>query len=151
MSKVKDIELGIRSIYGEGFIPLHVPQFSGNEKKYLSEVIDSTFVSSVGEYVNKFEKEVSDFTGSKFSIACDNGTNGLHLALSALNINSKHEVITQSLTFVATCNSIQYTGASINFVDVDCDTYGMSPKSLVEFLQKFAEIRDNKCFNKNAS
>lgn len=148
MSRKKDLELGIRSIYGNEFIPLHAPQFNGNEKKYLSNVIDSTFVSSVGEYVNKFEKQITDFTNAKYSIACDNGTNGLHLALTALGISHEHEVITQSLTFVATCNSIQYTGASINFVDVDLDSYGMSPISLKNFLEKFTDLENGKCINR---
>jgi len=126
----------IRETYNkpEGFIPLHEPTFGGNEKKYLIDCIDSTFVSSVGKYVDKFEQIVADYTGAKYAIAASNGTAALHIALVLSGVDAEDEVITQSLTFIATANAISYTGAKPVFVDVDRDTMGMSPKALKEWL-----------------
>jgi perosamine synthetase len=126
---------------GQDFIPLHAPIFVGNEKKYLLDTIDSTFVSSVGEYVNKFEEMVCEITGAKFAIATVNGTNALHMALIMAGVNRNDEVISQSLTFIATCNAISYIGASPVFVDVDKDSLGMSPISVVNFLKDNTEKR----------
>jgi aminotransferase in exopolysaccharide biosynthesis len=131
------------------FIPLHSPQFIGNEKKYVSETIDSTFVSSVGGFVEDFELKVAEFTGLSHAVAVMNGTSALHLCLLTLGVKHDTEVITQSLTFVATCNAIKYCGANPIFIDVDKDTLGLSPISLLEFLQEFCEIReDGFCWNK---
>ncbi|AHC16491.1 LegC family aminotransferase [Salinispira pacifica] len=125
----------IRGRHGKsGFIPLHAPVFLGNEKKYLNECIDSTFVSSVGKYVDRFEEMVAEFTGARKAVAVVNGTNGLHLALRLVGVEVGDEVITQALTFVATTNAIHYAHAHPVFVDVDRDTMGMSPESLEEFL-----------------
>ena len=129
----------VRSIYGQGFIPLHEPRFTGNEKKYILDAIDSTFVSSVGEYVNRFEKEFAAYIGSSYAVAVMNGTAGLHLALHASGVNETNEVITQPLTFVATCNAISYCHAKPVFVDVDEDTLGMSPTSLSKFFSILLE------------
>lgn len=125
------------------FIPLHVPLFIGNEKKYLIDTIDSTFVSSVGAYVNQFEAMMCEITGAKHCIAIVNGTNALHMALLLANVSSDDEVLSQSLTFIATCNAISYIGAQPIFVDIDKDTLGMSPASLSHFLNNFAEIKDD--------
>jgi aminotransferase in exopolysaccharide biosynthesis len=118
----------------EDFIPLHPPTFGGNEKKYLNECIDSTFVSSVGKFVTQFEEMMADFTGSKFAIAAVNGTAALHMALILADIRPQDEVLTQALTFIATANAISYCHASPVFIDVDKDTMGMSPLSLKTFL-----------------
>ncbi|MEK6658640.1 MAG: LegC family aminotransferase [Campylobacterota bacterium] len=130
------------------FIPLHEPRFIGNEKKYLNECIDSTFVSSVGKFVDEFEKKIAEFTGAKYAVATTNGTSALHISLLLAGVERDDEVITQPLTFIATCNAISYTGASSVFVDVDLDTMGLSPKSLEEFLNANCEIADNRCRNK---
>lgn len=130
------------------FIPLHEPRFIGNEKKYLNDCIDSTFVSSVGKYVDTFEKEFAAFVGSKYAVATVNGTAALHISLLLANVKKDDEVITQPLTFIATCNAISYIGAKPIFVDVDMDTMGMSPDSLNDFLQTNCEIKNSQCINK---
>lgn len=142
----------IRNLYNEPkeFIPLHEPYFSGNEKKYLLECIDSTFVSSVGKFVDQFEAMVAQFTGAKHAIATVNGTAALHIALQLAGVKPNDEVITQALTFVATANAISYCNASPVFVDVDKDTMGLSPIKLEEFLQKNTYCdKDGYCHNKN--
>ena len=130
------------------FIPLHEPRFNGNEKKYLNDCIDSTFVSSVGKYVDTFEKEFAKTVGSKYAIATVNGTAALHISLILADVKKDDEVITQPLTFIATCNAISYIGAKPIFLDVDLDTMGLSPDALKDFLEKKCEIVDNKCINK---
>ncbi len=139
----------IRSLYqAEGFIPLHEPSFTGNEKAYLIDCIDSTFVSSVGKYVDRFEMEVANFTGAKYAVATVNGTAALHIALKIVDVSPDDEVITQPLSFVATCNAISYCGAKPVFVDVDRDTLGMSPQSLVGFLAQHTVRTEAGCRNK---
>ena len=125
------------------FIPLHEPKFIGNEKKYLNECIDSTFVSSVGKYVDRFEKEFASFVGAKYAIATVNGTAALHISLILANVKKDDEVITQPLTFIATCNAISYIGAKPVFVDVDLDTMGLSPKSLKNFKENLSWTKDD--------
>ena len=133
--KYNEIIFFIKGIYKKDIIPLHEPLFIGNEKKYLCNCIDSTFVSSVGEYVNKFERKISKYTGAKFTIATVNGTSALHVALLLADVKNDDEIITQPLTFVATCNAISYCGAKPIFIDVDKDTLGMSPEKLNTFLK----------------
>lgn len=125
------------------FIPLHAPIFIGNEKKYVNDAIDSTYVSSVGAYVDKFESMMCETTGAKHAIAIVNGTNALHLALILAGVEANDEVISQSLTFIATCNAINYIGAHPLFVDVDIDTMGMSPDSILFFLENYCEIKED--------
>ena len=126
----------IRSIYNKDkFVPLHEPIFVGNEKKYLSECIESTFVSSVGKFVDQFEDKIAKYTGAKYAIATVNGTSALHISLMLANVDKNSEVITQPLTFVATCNAISYCNARPIFIDVDRDTMGLSPTSLRLFLK----------------
>ena len=138
----------IRSIYKtDSFIPLHEPKFLGNEKKYLNECIDSTFVSSVGKFVDEFERKIASYTGTKYAVATSNGTSALHIALLLANVENNDEVITQPLTFVATCNAINYCGAQPVFVDVDQDTMGMSPSALKEFLKNNTSIKNQQCIN----
>ncbi len=139
----------IRDIYDEPekFIPLHAPLFVGNEKKYLNECIDSTYVSSVGRFVNLFEEKISEFTGSKRAVVCVNGTNALYLALNLVGVKQYDEVITQPLTFIATANAISYCGALPIFLDVDRNTMGLSPESLKSFLATSSEMKDGECYN----
>lgn len=132
----------------DGFIPLHSPTFVGKEKEYLNECIDSTFVSSVGKFVDLFEEKVAEYTKSKHAIVCVNGTNALHLALLVAGVKPGDEVITQPLTFIATTNAIVYANASPVFVDVDIDTMGLSPSSLRFFLEENSELRNGECYNK---
>ncbi len=131
------------------FIPLHEPRFIGNEKKYLNECIDSTFVSSVGKFVDEFEEKIAHYTAVKYAIATSNGTSALHIALLLANVTENDEVITQPLTFVATCNTIHYCGAKPIFIDVDKDTMGLSPPALQAFLEKNTTIKDQQCINNN--
>jgi len=140
----------IRKAYddNEDFLPLHEPVFNGNEKKYLLETIDSTFVSSVGEFVNRFERDIAAVTGAAYAIAVVNGTAALHLALMVAGVNYGDEVITQPITFVATANSISHCGATPVFVDVDEDTMGMSPGSLKKFLVENTRNEAGNCINK---
>jgi aminotransferase in exopolysaccharide biosynthesis len=138
----------VQELYGTtGLIPLHAPQFRGNEKKYLNECIDSTFVSSVGKFVDEFEEKIAEYTGSKYAIATSNGTSALHVALLLANVEKNDEVITQPLTFVATCNAINYCGAKPVFVDVDQDTMGLSPFVLQNFLEANTTINNGQCIN----
>jgi len=144
----EDIIYFIKELYGDKeFIPLHEPCFIGNEKKYLNKCIDSTFVSSVGKFVDDFEEKIANYTGSKYAIATSNGTSALHISLILANVSQDDEVITQPITFVATCNAIQYCGAIPLFVDVDRETMGLSPGILLEFLEKNTFMRNENCIN----
>jgi dTDP-4-amino-4,6-dideoxygalactose transaminase len=137
----------IRSLYpNRDFIPLHEPYFSGNEKKYLADCVDSTFVSSVGKYVDRFEEMIRDFAGAKYAIATVNGTAALHVALKLAGVEQGDMVITQPLTFIATCNAISYCGAEPVFVDIDRDTLSMSPDSLEAWLAANTVIEDGACY-----
>jgi aminotransferase in exopolysaccharide biosynthesis len=151
MAQTKDILAFIRKTFNEEkeFIPLHAPTFGGNEKKYLEETIDSTFVSSVGAFVNQFEAEIAKYTGAKYAIACVNGTNALHIALLVNDVRASDEVLSQALTFIATANAISYCNAVPVFIDVDKDTLGMSPRALQSFLENNAEKnQDGFTYNK---
>jgi aminotransferase in exopolysaccharide biosynthesis len=139
-----------REIFGAGVIPLHRPVFEGNERKYLIGCIDSNFVSSVGAKVTEFEDMIADFTGAKYAIATVNGTAALHVAIELAGVKPGDEVISQALTFIATCNAISYAGATPLFVDVDLDTMGLSPKALKCFLEKNAEKSAAGTFNKTS-
>jgi len=139
----------IRSIYNtKDSIHLHEPKFVGNERKYLLDAMDSTLVSQIGPYVDRFENDMSLVTGTKKAVAVTNGTCALQVALRLAGVQNNDEVLTQALTFVATANSISYLGANPVFIDVDLDTMGLSPKSLEEFLNQNAELRDDGSYNK---
>ena len=135
-------------IFGNDFIPLHRPVFEGNERQYLIDCIDSNFVSSVGAKVAEFEEKVAEFTGSKYAVATVNGTAALHVAIELAGVKPGDEVISQALTFIATCNAISYAGAKPLFIDVDIDTMGLSPAALRLFLEQNAEKKDKGTFNK---
>lgn len=132
----------------ENFIPLHVPYFGGNEKKYLLETIDSTFVSSVGPYVDQFEITMESITKTQKAVAVVNGTAAIQVALRLAGVDSGDEVITQALTFVATANAIAYLNANPIFLDVDIDTMGLSSKAVALFLEEFGDLREDGCYNK---
>jgi perosamine synthetase len=132
----------------EAFIPLHEPRFLGKEREYVMDAIDSTFVSSVGAYVDKFEKMMCEITGAKFAVATVNGTSALHTALILAGVKPGDEVITQPLTFVATANAIAYTGAKPVFTDVDRDSMGLSPKKMESFLKDHFTIKEGAAVNR---
>ncbi len=141
----------VHDLYGTSdFVPLSVPKFIGNEKKYLNECIDTTFVSSVGKFVDRFENDMAAFTGAKRAVVCVSGTNALHMSLMMAGVERDDEVLTQALTFIATCNALSYIGAYPVFIDVDKSTMGLSPDAIREWLCKNAEIKDGLCFNKNS-
>lgn len=147
-----DIVEFIQDAYStKDFIPLHEPRFIGNEKKYINECIDSTFVSSVGKYVGEFEENIARYTGAKYAIATSNGTSALHISLLLANVGQSDEVITQPLTFVATCNAISYCGAQPIFIDVDKDTMGLSPSSLKYFFENNTTVKNKQCINNKTS
>ena len=131
----------------KNYIPLHEPQFVGNEKKYLNECIDSTFVSSVGKFVDELEEKIAKYTGLKYAVATSNGTSALHISLILGGVEQEDEVITQSLNFVASCNAISYCNAKPIFVDVDKDTMGLSPSALKSFLENNTTIKNKQCIN----
>jgi perosamine synthetase len=139
----------IKSLYpGKDYIPLHEPKFVGKEKEYVADAIDSTFVSSVGAYVNRFEEMMAEITGAKYAVATVNGTAALHMALILAGVEQEDEVITQALTFIATANAISYIGAKPVFVDVDRDSMGMASGQLLDFLQRHCESRNEVTYNK---
>ena len=138
----------IKDLYNnQEFVPLAVPKFIGNEKKYLNECIDTTFVSSVGKFVDRFEEDMAAYTGVKRAVVCVSGTNALHMSLMLVGVKRDDEVLTQALTFIATCNALSYIGAHPIFVDVDRSTLGLSPDAMKEWLQKNAEVRKNTRIN----
>ncbi|MDQ7060738.1 MAG: LegC family aminotransferase [Sulfurimonas sp.] len=149
----KDIVDFIQKLYNtKEFLPLHEPRFIGNEKKYINEAIDSTFVSSVGKYVTQLEEMVAEFSGTKYAVATSNGTSALHIGLKLVGVDETCEVITQPLTFIATANAISYCSAKPVFVDVDKETLGLSPSKLKEFLEEFTFMNEaNECINKTTN
>lgn len=150
MVEYKKITDFIHDLYGaKDFVPLAVPVFIGNEKKYLNECIDTTFVSSVGKFVDRFEEETAKYTGAKRAVVCVSGTNALHMSLMLAGVQRDDEVLTQALTFIATCNALSYIGAHPVFIDVDRDTMGLSPVAVREWLAKNSEQKNGECYNKN--
>lgn len=135
MSEFRTVIDVVRQHYGDGFVPLHAPCFQGNEKTKLIDCIDSTFVSSVGKYVDQFEQQVAEFSGAKYAVAVVNGTMGLMLALRLVGVQAGDLVLTQSLSFVATANAISMLGAQPVFLDVDDVSLGLSANDLQQFLQ----------------
>ncbi|MDD2493588.1 MAG: LegC family aminotransferase [Tissierellia bacterium] len=146
----KEVVSFIHELYDtEETVPLHVPAFRGNEKKYLNECIDSTFVSSIGKFVDRFEEMMTEYTGASKAVVCVNGTNALHMALMLAGVKRDDVVLTQALTFIATCNAISYIGAHPVFIDVDKDTMGLSPVALEVWLIENTEIKGENCYNKH--
>lgn len=149
MSYISDTILFVQDTFkSKDFIPLHEPNFSGKEQEYVLDTLNSTFVSSVGTYVDLFEEMMQTRTQTARSIAVVNGTAGLQVALQLAGVKRGDEVLTQALTFIATANAITYTGAYPVFLDVDRDTMGLSPEAVKAFLEEHGEIREGCCFNK---
>lgn len=145
----QEITSVIRRLFpGEEFVPLHAPCFAGREKEYLCECIDSTYVSSVGPFVDRFEREMAAYTGAARAVVCVNGTNAIHLALLLCGVERGDEVLTQPLTFIATCNALSYCGARPVFIDVDLDTMSLSPARMQEWIEEHAELREEGLFNR---
>ena len=140
-----------RLFNSEDFIPLHAATFLGNEKQYLCECIDTTYVSSVGKFVDRFEDMIAQYTGAAKAVACVNGTNALHIAMKLVGVERGDEVITQALTFIATCNAISYIGAHPVFIDVDRETMGLSPNAVKVWLEQNTEMIDGQCYNKQTN
>ena len=138
-------------INSKDFTPLHIPIFEGNEIDYVTDCIKSNFVSSVGEYVNKFEEAISKYTGAKYAILTVNGTSALHISLLLVGVKRDDEVLMPAMTFIATANAVSYIGAIPHFVDVDEKTLGIDSKKLDEYLSRICEMRNGECFNKNTN
>lgn len=140
----------VRDYYKTGeFVPLHAPVFAGNERRYVLETIDSTFVSSVGAFVERFETDMARYTNSPKAVATMNGTAALHIALRLAGVGQNDLVLTQPLTFVATCNAIAYCGAEPVFLDVDRHTMGLSPSAIRTWLESEAHLdAENVCRHK---
>lgn len=138
----------IQSVVGSDSSALHEPCFSGNEWTYLKECLDSTFVSSVGKFVDRFESDLANYTGAKHAVAVVNGTAALHMALLLAGVEKDDEVLIPALTFVATANAVSYCGANPHFVDSEERTLGVDPQALREYLHDIAEIRNGQCVNK---
>lgn len=147
-SFISTIEFIRKQYPTKDFVALHEPSFRRNEKKYILDAIDSTFVSSVGAYVDQFERMMGDITQTKSAVAVVNGTAALQVALQLAGVAKGDEVLTQALTFIATTNAIIYNGASPIFIDVDLDTMGLSAESVAIFLEENGEIREDGCYNK---
>ncbi|MFY8272915.1 LegC family aminotransferase [Pseudoalteromonas sp. SSDWG2] len=152
MSSTQSLIRFVREFYQSNeFIPLHAPHFNGNEKSYVLDTIDSTFVSSVGAYVDLFERQVAEFTNASSAIATVNGTAALYSALYVAGVRPNELVITQALTFVATCNVIAQLGAQPVFVDVERATLGMCPRALETFLDQHCHLKEGMCFHSSGS
>jgi aminotransferase in exopolysaccharide biosynthesis len=138
----------IRSVVGPSAVALHEPQFLGNEWRYLKECLDSTFVSSVGKFVDRFETELAAYTGAKHAVAVVNGTAALHAALRLAQVRQDDEVLVPALTFVATANAVTYCGAVPHFADSEERTLGLDPGSLRDYLTVTSEVRNGRCVNR---
>jgi perosamine synthetase len=144
-----DIVKAIGSVVGVNKAALHEPFFNGNEWTYLKDCLDSSFVSSVGEFVNRFELELSRFTGAKHAVAVVNGTSALHIALKLAGVQEGDEVLTPALTFIATSNAITYCNATPHFVDSEENTLGVNATKLREYLISQTEQRSGQCINRS--
>jgi len=150
-SLAKEIYEKLIPILGSQGAVLHEPKFIGKEKEYLLDCIDSTYVSSIGNYITKFENDLSDITGSPYVVATVNGTAALHIGLKALGVNENHEVLIPALTFVATANAVTYCGAHPHFVDIDRETLGIDAIKLNKYLSEISITKDGKTFNKKTN
>jgi len=139
----------ISSLYSyQNPVLLHCPEFLGNEKKYLAECIDTKYVSYMGRFVEEMEDRIIEITGAKHAVALVNGTSALYMLLLAIGVKPGNEVITQSISFSATAAAIIHAQGTPIFVDVEQNTFGMSPESLTDFLEEYAEVTNGKCINK---
>lgn len=138
----------IRTVTGGGIIPLHEPSFDGNEWLYLKDCLDTTFVSSIGKFVDQFEDGLTSFTGSKYAVAVVNGTSALHISLKLAGVKEGDEVLLPALTFVATANAVKYCNAAPHFVDSDELTLGVDSAKLRDYLLDKTFQRTGQCINK---
>jgi len=143
-----DIIAAIRLVVGTQPVALHEPRFAGNEWAYVKECLDSTFVSSVGKFVDRFEAELAAYTGAGHAIAVVNGTAALHVAMQLAGVQRDDEVLIPALTFVATACAVRYCGAAPHFVDSEQRTLGVDVDALRDYLRRIADIRDGKCINR---
>ena len=147
---VNEIVTAITKVVGVGEASLHEPMFSGNEWKYLKECLDTTYVSSVGKFVDMFEENLAEYTGSNYAVAVVNGTAALHISLLLLGVQKGQEILIPALSFIATANAVSYTGAIPHYVDCDPNHLGINTKSLRSYLEKISEITNGSCVNKNS-
>ncbi len=145
----EQVVAAIRSVVGEVPVALHEPSFAGNEWLYLKECLDSTFVSSVGKFVDRFETDLAAFTGAKHVVAVVNGTAALHIALKLAGVKADDEVLMPALTFVATANAVTYCGATPHFVDSETQTLGVNAAKLRDYLGSHTEQRSGHCVNRS--
>ncbi|MBM9547651.1 LegC family aminotransferase [Leptospira sp. 201903074] len=138
----------LKKVTGDSSVILHEPEFSGNEWNYLKECLDTGFVSSVGKFVDRFERELASYTGSKYAVAVVNGTSALHIALKLAGVLPGDEVLIPSLTFVATANAVSYCGAIPHFVESESAQLGIDPLALREYLKSITEIRNGQTVNR---
>lgn len=138
----------LTQVCGPGPVALHEPRFGGQEWSYVKDCLDSTFVSSVGAYVDRFEADLARFTGAKHAVAVVNGTAALHVALLLAGVVPGDEVLIPALTFIATANAVHYCGATPHFVDSNLETLGLDPVALREWLKHCSEQRGGVCVNK---
>lgn len=143
------IVAAIRTVVGPGPVSLHEPSFDGNEWLYVKECLDSTFVSSVGKFVDRFEADLAAFCGARHAIAVVNGTAALHVALKLAGVKADDEVLVPALTFVATANAVRYCGATPHFVDSDERTLGTDVEKLRGYLAGNTEQRVDQCINRS--
>jgi perosamine synthetase len=139
----------LRTVVGPGPVGLHEPQFAGNEWRYLKECLDSSYVSSVGKFVDRFEADLASYTGAKHAVAVVNGTAALHVALLLAGVQAGDEVLVPAMTFVATSNAVSYCGAVPHFVDSEESSLGMDPHALREYLARVTESRGGSCVNRD--
>ncbi len=146
---VHQVVSAIQSVVGGDLSALHEPCFAGNELTYLKECVDSTFVSSVGKFVDRFELDLAAYTGAKHVVAVVNGTSALHIALQLVGVKHGDEVLIPALTFIATANAVSYCGATPHFVDSEESTLGLDPNALREYLRITCQIQNGQCINKS--
>jgi perosamine synthetase len=147
-SFVTKVISALRSVLGDENVALHEPSFNGNEWLYLKECLDSTFVSSAGKFVDRFELDLASFTGAKHAVAVVNGTAALHIALKLAGVKPDDEVLIPALTFVATANAVTYCNATPHFVDSEASTLGVDSAKLRDYLVKHTEQRAGHCINR---
>ncbi len=138
----------LRRVTAADKVALHEPSFTGNELAYVKNCIDTGWVSSVGSYVDRFERDLAAYTGARHAVVVSNGTSGLQVALQLVGVKPGDEVLTPALSFVATANAVSHCGAHPHFVDSDRETLGLCVSALSDYLEGIAEKRDNVCVNK---
>lgn len=141
----------VKQMYSKDFIPLHEPTFNEKELEYVTDCVQTGWVSSVGAYVTKFEEDLAKFVGVKRAVAVVNGTAALHIALKVAGVEANDEVLMPSLTFIATANAVSYCQAVPHFIDVHEETLGVDPFKLEVYLQRITEVRNGELYNKETN